>query len=46
MEFENGEALSQWLIRENSFPPCRGTTPSRRSFHVTFAASDEADEDG
>ena len=46
VEFENGEALSQWLIREKliSTVPWDDAEPSIR-FSVTFAASDEADED-
>ena len=46
VEFENGEALSQWLIREKliSTVPWDDAEPAIR-FSVTFAASDEADED-
>ena len=46
VEFENGEALSQWLIREKliSLVPWDDAEPAIR-FSVTFAASDEADED-
>ena len=44
-EFENGEALSQWLIREKliSTVPWDDAGPAIR-FSVTFAAKDEADE--
>mgnify|MGYP003302258756 FL=1 len=46
VEFENGEALSQWLIREKliSTVPWDDAEPAIR-FSVTFAASDESDED-
>ena len=46
VEFENGEALSQWLIREKliSTVPWDDAEPAIR-LSVTFAASDEADED-
>ncbi len=46
VEFENGEALSQWLIREKliSTVPWDDAEPAIR-FSVTFTASDEADED-
>ena len=43
---DSGEALSQWLIREKliSTVPWDDAEPAIR-FSVTFAASDEADED-
>ena len=46
IEFKNGEALSQWLIREKliSTVPWDDAEPAIR-FSVTFAAEDEADED-
>ena len=46
IEFENGEALSQWLIREKliSTVPWDDAEPAIR-FSVTFAAKNEADED-
>ena len=46
VEFANGEALSQWLIREKliSTVPWDDAEPAIR-FSVTFAARDEADED-
>ena len=46
VEFENGEALSQWLIREKliSTVPWDDAEPAIR-FSVTFAAKDVADED-
>ena len=46
VEFENGEALSQWLIREKfiSTVPWDDAESAIR-FSVTFAAKDEADED-
>ena len=46
VEFKNGEDLSQWLIREKliSTVPWDDAEPAIR-FSVTFAASDEADED-
>jgi len=45
VEFENGEALSQWLIREKliSTVPWDDAEPAIR-LSVTFAAKDEADE--
>lgn len=46
IEFKNGEALSQWLIREKliSTVPWDDAEPAIR-FSVTFAAENEADED-
>ena len=46
IEFKNGEALSQWLIREKliSTVPWDDAEPAIR-FSVTFAAEDEAGED-
>ena len=46
VEFENGEALSQWLIREKliSTVPWDDAEPAIR-FSVTFAAKDVTDED-
>jgi LL-diaminopimelate aminotransferase len=46
VEFENGEALSQWLIREKliSTVPWDDAESAIR-FSVTFAAKDETDED-
>ena len=46
IEFKNGEALSQWLIREKliSAVPWDDAEPAIR-FSVTFAAENEADED-
>ena len=46
IEFKNGEALSQWFIREKliSTVPWDDAEPAIR-FSVTFAAEDEADED-
>ena len=46
IEFENGEALSQWLIREKliSTVPWDDAEPAIR-FSVTFAAKNETDED-
>ena len=45
IEFKNGEALSQWLIREKliSTVPWDDAEPAIR-FSVTFAAENEADE--
>ena len=46
IKFENGEALSQWLIREKfiSTVPWDDAEPAIR-FSVTFASKNEADED-
>ena len=46
IEFKNGEALSQWLIREKliSTVPWDDAEPAIR-FSVTFASENEADED-
>ena len=46
IEFENGEALSQWLVREKliSTVPWDDAEPAIR-FSVTFAAKNEVDED-
>ena len=46
IEFKNGEALSQWLIREKliSTVPWDDAEPAIR-LSVTFAAENEADED-